>query len=134
MCNLPGDGAWRFQIKQVPGGAATTALFDKLTPGREIGIDGPYGTAFLRPEIERDIVLLAGGSGLSPMVSIARGAQKAGLLGDRRLHFYYGCRVADDAISSDDIARELGFAERFVTAVSDPQAFTELGRPHGLPA
>ena len=34
MCNVGGgDGVWDFQIKKVPGGAATTALFDDADPG-----------------------------------------------------------------------------------------------------
>jgi toluene monooxygenase electron transfer component len=73
MSNLGEDGTWRFMIKDVPGGAATTWLFD-AEPGAEITIDGPYGTGYLRRDVPRDIVCLAGGSGLSPMVSIARAA------------------------------------------------------------
>ena len=93
MSNLPEDGHWSFIVRRVPGGAATTALFDSLNPGDEIKLDGPYGLAYFRPEIERDLVLLAGGSGLSPMVSIAKSALRET---DRRIHAYFGGRgVAD---------------------------------------
>lgn len=97
MCNLLGEDHWAFQIKLVPGGAATEALFS-LEPGGEIELDGPYSTAYLREDSPRDILLLAGGSGLSPMVSIARGAEAAGLLPTRNLHFFYGCRRSADLI------------------------------------
>jgi 2-polyprenylphenol hydroxylase and related flavodoxin oxidoreductases len=123
MCNLAGGATWSFQIRRVPGGAATEVLFEKLAPGATVDIDGPYGTAHLRPGIERDIILIAGGSGLSPMVSIARGARAANMLPERKVHFYYGCRTGDDAISAAYLDSELGFVDNFVTAVSDPAHF-----------
>ena len=74
MGNVTADGAeWHFQIKRVPNGAATGELFDRIKIGETIGLDGPYGMAYLREDSPRDILCLAGGSGLSPMVSIARG-------------------------------------------------------------
>ena len=97
MSNLPNAaGEWHFQIRRVPGGAATTRLFDDLRVGTEVEIDGPYGLAYLRTDNPRDIVCVAGGSGLAPMVSIARGAAAAGMLGTRKLHFLYGGRTPPD--------------------------------------
>lgn len=95
MSNLASDGHWRFIVKKIPDGAAGDWLFS-AGPGAEFQIDGPYGTAFLREDCPRDIVLLAGGSGLSPMISIARGAVKAGLCDERKLHLFYGGRGLPD--------------------------------------
>lgn len=69
MCNVAdaGTAEWHFQIKRVPGGAATGALFDRLRTGDRVTLDGPYGMAWLREEAPRDVLCLAGGSGLSPM-------------------------------------------------------------------
>lgn len=128
MCNLPGEGHWSFQIKKVPGGAVTEALFD-LAPGAEIDIDGPYSTAYLREDIPRDIILMAGGSGLSPMVSIARGIQAAGLLTDRKVHFYYGCRAQPDLINPAKLPTPLSDKITFHAALSDSP---EPGHRHGF--
>jgi toluene monooxygenase electron transfer component len=117
MSNLPGEGRWEFQIKAMPGGAATSRLFD-MAAGAELSLDGPYSTAYLRPESPRDIILMAGGSGLSPMVSIARGAEAAGMLRDRKLHFYYGCRSEADAVTPGDLPTPLPEVN-FVTALSE---------------
>ena len=38
-----------------------------------LDLDGPYGHAWLREPRGRDVVCIAGGSGFSPMLSIARG-------------------------------------------------------------
>lgn len=118
MCNLPGQNIWNFQIKNVPGGAATSRLFD-MEPGVEVELDGPYGTAYLDEESPRDIILMGGGSGLSPMVSIARRADGAGLLADRKLHFYYGCRGEADMIDPAMIDADFADKMTFTTALSE---------------
>jgi len=97
MSNISNDeGEWHFQIRRVAKGAATDKLFHHLHIGEEIEIDGPYGLAYLRTESPRDIVCVAGGSGLAPMVSIARSAARSGMLKTRQLHFFYGGRTVRD--------------------------------------
>lgn len=123
MGNVTADGTeWHFQIKRVPNGAATGELFDRIKIGETIGLDGPYGMAYLREDSARDILCLAGGSGLSPMVSIARGWAQSGALKGRKLHFIYGGRAARD-ICGEDMLRELrGFGTEllFYPVISMP--------------
>ncbi|SNS94338.1 toluene monooxygenase electron transfer component [Noviherbaspirillum humi] len=113
MSNIPrADGQWHFQIKRVPGGAGTEALFEKLSEGDTIAIDGPYGQAYLRTDSPRDIVCIGGGSGLAPVISIARGMAATPALAGRKLHFFYGGRRPED-ICGEDMLRELpGYGER----------------------
>lgn len=96
MSNLPNaDNCWQFQVRRVAGGSGSAALFD-LPVGNELALDGPFGHAWLREESPRDIVCIAGGSGVAPMLSIARGKAVSTQLALRRLHFFYGGRrVAD---------------------------------------
>ncbi|MGH8434350.1 MAG: 2Fe-2S iron-sulfur cluster-binding protein [Pseudomonas sp.] len=122
------QGEWHFQIRRVPHGKATDRLFHHLRPGDEIEIDGRYGLAYLRTECPRDIVCVAGGSGLAPMVSIARAASQAGMLQTRHLHFFYGARTPRD-LCGETFLRDLPeFGERihYHPVVSlpgeDPQA------------
>ncbi len=113
---------WHFQIRRVAQGQGTRLLFESLRPGDVIGLDGPYGVAFLRNESPRDIVCVAGGSGLAPMVSIARGAAEAGLLADRQLHFFYGARTPSD-VCGEDMLRSLpgfGTSIHYLPVVSEP--------------
>ncbi len=120
---------WHFQIKKVPNGAATGVLFDKLKIGDTVGLDGPYGMAYLRTEAPRDILCLAGGSGLSPMISITRGAVEAAALKGQKIHFIYGGRAARD-IAGEAILKALpGYGERlhFYPAISSEDA-TWTGR------
>ena len=120
MCDLPGDGVWRFQIKRVREGRVTAHLFDAAGPGGTVTMDGPYGTAYLRPDCPRDLVLIAGGSGLSPMVSIARGALAAGMLETRRLHFFYGGRAQPDLFDPAMLGPVAGRID-LTLALSEPE-------------
>jgi toluene monooxygenase electron transfer component len=109
-----GRREWHFQIRRVPHGQGTHVLFEKLASGDEIGLDGPYGVAYLRTDSPRDIVCVAGGSGLAPMVSIARGAVDAGLLADRKLYFFYGARTPRDVCGEAMLHELEGFGEQII--------------------
>lgn len=99
--NLPASNIWTFMIKKVPGGKLTAFLFDDIKPGDEIDLDGPWGIATFDPTAPRDVVLIAGGSGLSPMVSIAHRFASAPEMKGRKLHFYYGARQSRDLFAPD---------------------------------
>ncbi len=103
---------WHFQIRRVLHGRGTHWLFDRLAIGDEIGLDGPYGMGYLRPESPRDIVCVAGGSGLAPMISIARGAVEAGMLMKRKLYFFYGARTLRDVCGEEMLRALEGFGEK----------------------
>lgn len=117
MSNLAGN-IWRFMVKHAPGGAATGWLCD-ARPGATLEIDGPYGTAFLREDSPRDMVLLAGGSGLSPMVSIALGAVAEGLHANRRIHLFYGGRAVED-LCGPEVLGDAAETVAFTAALSEP--------------
>lgn len=120
MSNTPNaQREWHFQIRRVPHGQGTHVLFDRLAVGDEIGLDGPYGLAHLCTDSPRDIVCVAGGSGLAPMFSIARGAAEAGLLGDRTLYFFYGARTPRDVCGEG--VESLSERIRFIPVVSLPE-------------
>jgi toluene monooxygenase electron transfer component len=113
MSNIAGGTRWEFQVKRTASGAGTGALFDRLAPGDAIEIDGPYGMAYLRTDVARDIVCIAGGSGLAPVMSIARGVAADPAMAAVKVHIFYGGRGARD-ICGEDMLRALpGFGERF---------------------
>lgn len=124
MSNTPNDqGEWHFQIRAVPGGQGSQILF-QMPIGCEVGLDGPYGLAYLRPDNRRPLVCVAGGSGLAPMVSIARGAAQGGLLADRDLYFFYGARTPQDICGAALLDGLPGWGQRihYVPVVSAARA------------
>jgi len=126
------EGAWHFQIRHVPDGQATGKLFGNLKVGASITLDGPYGTAYLRESADRDIICLAGGSGLAPMISIARGAAGASILAKRRLDFVYGGRTAIDICGKDMLQELSGFGDtlHFHPVVSDQSDIDDRWNGH----
>lgn len=93
------EGKWRFILRKVAGGAASTALGEHLAIGQTVELDGPYGRAHWRPS-ERDVVCIAGGSGLAPMISIAAAARREG----RSVTLFYGVREVEDLAAVADLA------------------------------
>ena len=125
LANTPGE--WHFHIKKMPGGAGSNALFDGVVaPGAEIEMDGPYGLAYLR-DTPLNIVCIAGGSGLSPMVSIARGVAGDERFAARRLYFFFGGREPRDICGEEFLSELPGFAERmsYHAAISEPSVAPE---------
>ena len=125
MSNLAnGEGEWRFIIKQVPGGKATSQLFGRIQPGEVVRLDGPYGNSYLRPDSNRDIVCIAGGSGISPVMSVLRGIAATPALDGRRVLLFHGGRGPADMCAAQLLAEEPALASRVTLhgAISDDQA------------
>jgi toluene monooxygenase electron transfer component len=121
-----------FQVRRVPGGHGSAHLFDQLAPGAQVEIDGPYGMAYLREDIERDILCVAGGSGLAPMVSIARGTFNSPKMNARKLHFYYGARSLQDVCGLDMLQALPGWDSRghYQAVISGEPDSVNLPSPH----
>lgn len=90
-----------FIVKEKPGGRASRYLFDELSPGDRIGLEGPYGRAYLRTPLARDLICVAGGSGLAPMLSIARGALARP--DARAVRLFFGVNGAGDLFMIDTL-------------------------------
>ncbi|MGB0216401.1 MAG: FAD-binding oxidoreductase [Alteromonas oceani] len=96
MANLPNqEGIWSFVIKQVPNGLVSNYLANELQEGDVIELDGPFGVAHYRNDSPRDIVCIAGGSGLSPILSILRSAVSDPLASQRKIYFFFGARTIE---------------------------------------
>jgi toluene monooxygenase electron transfer component len=126
MANVVTEGGaeWHFQIRRVPGGMATSVLFDRSGKQTEFMIDGPYGNAFLREDSTRDVICVAGGSGLAPMLSVARGVSFSPKLTGRRVRFFMGGRTADDIAGENELRALPGFGDTlsFHPVISTPDA------------
>jgi toluene monooxygenase electron transfer component len=107
-----GRGEWQFVVRRVATGVGTVTLFDKVAVGAEITLDGPFGLAFLRADSPRDLVLVGGGSGLAPVLSLARGAVAEPALAERDIHVFYGARTANDLAGEAELRALPGFGKR----------------------
>lgn len=124
-----GRGVWRFIVRRVPGGAGSGALFVQLRPGARITIDGPFGHAWLR-DGGRDVVCVAGGSGLGPMRSVAHGVLRRS--GARRVRFFLGLRSQDDLGAAGELEPLRGPRLDATVVLSAPQPAPAWGGATGF--
>jgi NAD(P)H-flavin reductase/ferredoxin len=101
IANLPGEGRVEFMIKRYPGGRLSGMLEEQIKPGDEIQFTGPYGAFHLRRS-ERPILMIAGGSGMAPILSVLRQLAREGCA--RPIRFFYGARSEQDLFHRDEIA------------------------------
>jgi ferredoxin-NADP reductase len=88
----PGEGtSLQFAIRV--GGRFTKAL-SRLRPGDRISVLGPFGSFIVDPVLDRDLVLIAGGIGIAPIMSMLRTA--AAQRDPRKITVLYGVRSQDD--------------------------------------
>ncbi|WP_043841731.1 ferredoxin--NADP reductase [Amycolatopsis taiwanensis] len=71
LCSAPGDGPPTITVKRVAGGLASNWICETLGPGDEIEVLPPAGL-FVPRAGQRDLLLFAGGSGITPIMSILR--------------------------------------------------------------
>jgi propane monooxygenase reductase subunit len=119
MGNAP-DGGTRlsFIIKQYPDGAFSNLLSGDLKPGDPVIAKGPFGTCFRREGRTGPMILVGGGSGMSPLWSILTDHAASGE--QRPVRFFYGARTRADLFLLDELR---GFEEslpdfRFIPALS----------------
>jgi NAD(P)-dependent dehydrogenase (short-subunit alcohol dehydrogenase family)/NAD(P)H-flavin reductase len=98
--NGPDDKSLTFLVKLTPGGVMTGYLTEWASVGDELTFTGPNGSFFLR-ETERPVLLLAGGTGLAPILSILHKLRDEGT--DRPVHLVYGVSSDDDLVEVETI-------------------------------
>lgn len=121
LSNADTDAEWHLCVRRVVGGEMTAALFDRMQIGQQVAFDGPYGRAFLREDVPRDVLCIAGGSGLAPMLSIARAFSRRRLMKPYKLRFFYGARTPADVCGRSDLELlpEFGSRIHYDAVVSD---------------
>jgi CDP-4-dehydro-6-deoxyglucose reductase/ferredoxin-NAD(P)+ reductase (naphthalene dioxygenase ferredoxin-specific) len=107
MANAPGDELLEFHIR-ITGGAGSRFVAETLAVGDQVIVEGPKGASYWRERHRGPMLLVAGGTGLAPMLSIARAALAAGRAGPIRL--YFGVRSERDVYMEDVLA---GLAARY---------------------
>jgi NAD(P)H-flavin reductase/hemoglobin-like flavoprotein len=94
------DGLVQLHVKAIPGGWVSNALVRHTEPGSELIVGPPLGTMTLAPAGDRDLVCVAGGTGLAPIKAIVaqavrdsvRDAARAPAARARRVHLFCGAR------------------------------------------
>ncbi|KLI99261.1 benzoate 1,2-dioxygenase electron transfer component BenC [Luteimonas sp. FCS-9] len=97
--SAPGESTLSFLIKRVPGGLMSGWL-DKAVPGTRVELAGPLGSFYLR-QVRRPILMLAGGTGLAPFLSMLETLARAG--STQPVHLVYGVTRDLDLVLVDQV-------------------------------
>lgn len=91
IANPPSDDRHiELHVRLVPGGAGTTWLHETLQTGDELDLSGPYGQFFVRKSDAKDVIFIAGGSGLSSPQSMILDLLEQG--DTRQIYLFQGAR------------------------------------------
>ncbi len=89
-------------ITRVPQGIATTYVHEHLNEGDETLLNGPHGEFYLR-DSERDVLLVATGSGLAPIMSILHHLADENIR--RKVFLVFGARRMGDLFYLEELNR-----------------------------
>jgi ferredoxin-NADP reductase len=97
------DGGVRITVKRVPGGKVSQYLNEQVREGSSLALMGPLGRFYpATAQGPRRLVLIAGGSGITPMLAIARTLLPREP--QTRLRLIYGNRSEADIIFRQELA------------------------------
>jgi CDP-4-dehydro-6-deoxyglucose reductase len=115
-------------VRRVEGGAFTPRVFDELTVGALLRIEGPLGRFIYTPASDGILLLVAGGTGFAPLKSMIAMLLKQGLTRPTRL--YWGVRRPPDLYQREWLDARLKACPMlsFVPVLSDPGQDSSLWR------
>ncbi len=123
LSSRPGDDHVDLTVRDRPDGFVAPYLLNEVLVGDELNTTGPSGGFYYEPLIDGEqLVFLAGGSGITPFMSIIR--QAATEQRPPTIHLLYGTRTIDDVIFGAELKRLDALYPwlNFTLVVSEPPA------------
>jgi naphthalene 1,2-dioxygenase ferredoxin reductase component len=121
MANQPGPGPLVFHIRILPDGKVSGPVGRDLKVGDSVEVRGPFGEAHWDGVKSSRLLLLAGGTGMAPILSVLDAALHDGQP-KQGIQVYHGVRTEEDLYLSDLLqqrARQRGFS--FVPVFAEGQ-------------
>ena len=97
----PGASEASFLIRNIPNGLMSNWLTEQAAVGDRMTFFGPSGSFFLR-SVERPVIMLAGGTGLAPLLSMLEVLADQGM--DHPIHLIYGVTQDGDLVEIKRLA------------------------------
>lgn len=95
-----------FVIKKKPGGGFSEWLFDsKDKTGTTVNLVGPLGHATFYPRVAKNILWIAGGSGIAGMMSILYRVKEEAYFEQFKGYVFFGVRTLKDTFFLDELSQ-----------------------------
>lgn len=95
---------YEITVARIQNGFVSDYFLDKVKVGDEFEANGPAGVFHFNPAFHnKNNVYIAGGSGITPFISMIKEVTESGL--DRNIHLIYGCRDEDNILFKEELER-----------------------------
>jgi len=102
ISSLPGKPYYDLTVRRMPIGYVSHFLLDRTRKGDVFTVSGPHGNFYYEPLIDtEDLVFLAGGSGITPFMSMIR--ELTGKKKPLNIHLLYGSRNPADIVFEEEL-------------------------------
>lgn len=110
-----------FVVRNVPQGLMSGFLMRDATPGQAVSFSGPYGSFYLRP-LQRPVLMLAGGTGIAPFLSMLDCLAQQGF--NQPVHLVYAVTNEHDLVGLEQLDAHAAAHPSFsyLTTVADPES------------
>lgn len=125
--SAPNSDELHFLIRDVPDGLMSTYMRGKANPEDFLTFSGPYGSFYLRPTI-RPILMLAGGTGLAPFLSMLLWLKDNPT--DQPIKLAYGVNTAADLVELaklDELKKAMSNFDYFTVIVDSSSGHPRCG-------
>lgn len=134
MCNFArGARSFEFVVKRKSDGGFSRWLFGAERDGERLRVFGPLGKAVFHPGLRKNILCIAGGSGIAGMMSILARAADERYFESHAGWVFFGVRTMRDAFYLDELARHVRrFPDKLAVtlALSEEDAPAAAAREH----
>lgn len=111
-----------FLTKRKLDGELTNILFSESPVGKTVQLLGPFGRAVFSPNLKKNILCIAGGSGIAGILSILSRAAQEGFFKQYKGDIFFGVRTMKDAFFLEELSRlqsSCGNNLRIVVGISE---------------
>ena len=104
LCTAPADSDWMVTVKRIGGGLFSNWVGDRLRPGDTVDVMVPHGsfTTDFSASNKRHLVGIAGGSGITPVMSLIKTLLREEP--ESRFTLFYGNRDSSSVIFLETLA------------------------------
>jgi ring-1,2-phenylacetyl-CoA epoxidase subunit PaaE len=115
VCVSPSEGVLKIGVKKIAGGVFSGWVNDELKAGDELEVMAPHGSFCwtFDPDARREYVAFAGGSGITPVLSLLKTA--LAMEPHARFTLFYGNRNSPGVMFLEEIA---GLKDRYLDRLS----------------
>jgi len=124
-----------FVVKKKPGGGVSEWLFGRDRQAARVELFGPLGKATFHPSLGKNLLCIAGGSGIAGMMAILTRASQERYFVHFRGDVFFGVRTLADAFYLKELAvfrREFPETLGITVALSDEDLPERAARDHPL--